>query len=168
MSVVFPTNLDSDTISKVNFYLTNEIGETNKGNLSYSGDLIRMEPSGDLQPDTTYTVIVTSNIKAVDGTSLVNNHIFTFSTIPPLSTIGEMVPTNDSITAQVNKPVSYVFPDVNQLTLNNSTFYLLDETSTPVAASRSYDPMYYTIVLTPLGVLSAEHTYTVHITTNVK
>lgn len=83
ISVTFNEEVDPETINEQTFTVDGSSSIT--GTVTYSGTTASFTPSVNLEPNTTYTAIVTTSIKDLLGNALQKNYVWTFTTIPEIT-----------------------------------------------------------------------------------
>jgi hypothetical protein len=83
ITVTFNEEVDPETINEQNF--TVEGATSIDGTVSASGEIASFIPSDNLEPNTTYTGMVTTSVKDPMGNALQENYIWTFTTIPEVT-----------------------------------------------------------------------------------
>ena len=83
ITVTFNEEVDPETINEDTFTVD---GATSvAGTVSASGATATFTPSADLEPNTTYTGMVTTSVKDPMGNALQENYVWTFTTIPEVT-----------------------------------------------------------------------------------
>jgi uncharacterized repeat protein (TIGR02543 family) len=83
ITVTFNEEVDPETINEDTFTVD---GSTQLvGTVTSSGATATFKPSADLEPNTTYTGMVTTSVKDPLGNALQQNHVWTFTTIPAVT-----------------------------------------------------------------------------------
>ncbi|MGM0392343.1 MAG: InlB B-repeat-containing protein [Bacteroidota bacterium] len=83
ITATFNEGVDPATINEQTF--TVDGSSSVAGTVTYSGTTASFTPSADLEPNTTYTAIVTTSIKDFLGNALQQNYVWTFTTIPEIT-----------------------------------------------------------------------------------
>jgi hypothetical protein len=141
--------------------------------LSDSNKRITFTPLGGLSANSTYKVVIGSQITDVAGNPLANPGSFTFSTSgvtdtsrPQITTVSPLdgasgVSTNAVVQLQFNKRI-------DPFTVNGSTFYVYPrDTGIPIAGSIAVSSDGLTAKLTPAVPLQTETTYQVIVTNGI-
>lgn len=82
ITATFSENMNASTINNSTFLLKQ--GTTSiSGTVSYSGTTASFKPTANLITGKTYEATITSAVKNTAGTNLVNNYVWTFSTVAP-------------------------------------------------------------------------------------
>ena len=165
VSVNFSMAMDPSTITTTAF--TVSAGSTNiAGTVNYSGTTATFNPTTDFLPNTTYTAKMTTAAKNSDGTALVKDTVWTFSTGDFLPVVVLTDPANLDANVVLNKVISATFNvTMNAATISTSTFTVKDG-STSIAGVVNYSGTVATF--TPGSNLTAGVTYTATITTGAK
>lgn len=162
----FSMAIDPATITGTTFTLK-QAGVTVPGAVSYSGITATYTPDQDLLLNTLYTATLTTGIKNLDGSSIVKDSTWTFTTSTVVvPTVIFTDPTNLDANVDLSKTITATFSIVmNPLTISASTFTLkeginiIDGAVTYSGSTASFKP---TISLV------AGKTYTATITTGAK
>ena len=165
VSVNFSMAMDPSTITTTAF--TVSAGSTNiAGTVNYSGTTATFNPTTDFLPNTTYTAKMTTAAKNSDGTALVKDTVWTFSTGDFLPVVVLTDPANLDANVVLNKVISATFNvTMNAATISTSTFTVKDG-STSIAGVVNYSGTVATF--TPGSNLTAGVTYTATISTGAK
>jgi hypothetical protein len=137
------------------------------GTVSFSGTVATFLPSVNLATNTTYTAIIKSSVKDVNGNALQQDYVWTFSTggsITPLVIATD--PTNNATNVFLNKTISATFNmPMYPLTINTTTFTVKQGT-TAIAGTVTYSGT--TAYFKPSALLTANTVYTGTITIGAK
>lgn len=166
ISATFNMAMDSSTIDQTSFIIKQGFTST-EGAISYSGNTAYFTPTNLLEPNTTYTGILTTRIKNLAGVSLAADYIWTFKTLsflPPtvISTDPFDNETNVILTKRIT--ANFIVPMIPN-TLTNSSF-IIKQGLTTIAGVVSYSGT--TVTFVPNSSLDANTTYTATITTAAK
>lgn len=166
ISATFNMAMDSSTIDQTSFIIKQGFTST-EGAISYSGNTAYFTPTSLLEPNTTYTGILTTRIKNLAGVSLAADYIWTFKTLsflPPtvISTDPFDNETNVILTKRIT--ANFSVPMIPN-TLTNSSF-IIKQGLTTIAGVVSYSGT--TVTFVPNSSLDANTTYTATITTAAK
>ena len=162
----FSVPMDSSTLNTTTF--TVKQGATAvAGAVTYSGTTAVFTPTSNLEANTIYTGTITTGAKNTEGTPLVSNYVWTFTTKPnTVPTVTATDPTNQATIVVLNKVITANFSEaMNPSTLTATSFTLKTGTTT-VAGDISYTGT--TASFTPANNLAANTTYTATITTAAK
>ncbi|MGZ8509008.1 MAG: ice-binding family protein [Chitinophagaceae bacterium] len=167
INAVFNEAMDPQTISTTTFTLTNGTTAV-AGVVTYTGTTASFSPAADLLPNTTYTGTIHKGVMDPAGNAMVNDHIWTFTTLADL--IAPRVisndPLNDATGVVLNKKLSATFSEVmDPLTINPTTF-VLSQGGTAVSGTVTYSGT--TAVFTPSANLAPNTIYTATVTTGAK
>ncbi|PJA99554.1 MAG: hypothetical protein CO127_10250 [Ignavibacteria bacterium CG_4_9_14_3_um_filter_36_18] len=169
IAATFSKTMDASSITASTFILMN--GTTPVfGFVSYSGTTGIFAPASNLLPFTRYTATITTGVKDLNGNSMVNDYVWSFTTgaapviIPP--TVSSTDPANAATNVALNKQIAATFSKtMNASTITTATFTLMQGT-TSVSGFVSYSGT--TAIFSPLGNLSPATQYTATITTGAK
>ncbi|MCX6150332.1 MAG: Ig-like domain-containing protein [Ignavibacteriales bacterium] len=84
IAATFSKTMDASTISTATFTLMQGTTPVS-GFVSYSGITATFAPASNLLPNTIYTATITTGAKDLAGTALVNNYVWSFTTVIPYS-----------------------------------------------------------------------------------
>ncbi|MBK9255045.1 MAG: Ig-like domain-containing protein [Saprospiraceae bacterium] len=166
VTATFNMPMDGSTINSSTFILSTN-GVAVNGVVSFIGSTASFTPSAELKPNTVYTGFISTNVKNTEGTSLVGDYIWSFTTG---SLRAPMVistdPTNNEVNVDLNKKISATFSEpMNSSTLTNSSFVIRNG-ATIVNGIISYTGS--TVTFTPTDFLTTGTLYTATITTAAK
>jgi uncharacterized repeat protein (TIGR02543 family) len=166
ISANFSMAMDPLTITTSTFTLMDGITLVS-GTVNYSNTTATFTPGSALILGKTYTATITAGAKNVQGITLANKYVLTFSTgsvIVP--TVISTDPLNLATNVALNKVISSNFSvPMDPLTITTSTFTLMDGV-TPVSGTVNYSNT--TATFTPVSALLAGKTYTATITTGAR
>ncbi|MHB1278137.1 MAG: Ig-like domain-containing protein [Bacteroidia bacterium] len=83
ISAVFSENMEPTTISITSFTISRNAVNI-AGAVSYSGVTAQFNPTSNLLSGTVYTGTITTAVKDLAGNNMVNNYVWTFTTVAPL------------------------------------------------------------------------------------
>jgi hypothetical protein len=110
------------------------------GNVSTDGTTVSFNPDGNLLYGTTYTAMISDQVKNTEGKPLTENYIWTFTTnnlVPP--TVVSTDPERNERDVELNKNISATFSvPMDQAIFNTSTFTLKQGT-TVIPGTVSYN-----------------------------
>ena len=140
------------------------------GTVSYTGNTATFKPLQSLAQNTVYTATITTGVRDITGSRLIEDYIFDFTTVKILDTalplITSTYPTIDETNVAQNKLITIDFSEpMDASTINNSTF-IIKEGSTPVEGTITYSGT--TATFTPTHALTPGTLYTVLLTNGVK
>ncbi|WP_162054408.1 Ig-like domain-containing protein [Pontibacter pamirensis] len=162
----FSVPMDPSTLNTTTF--TVKQGATAvAGTVTYSNTTAVFTPASNLEANTVYTGTITTGAKNTEGTPLVSNYVWTFTTKPnTVPTVTATDPTNQATGVTLNKVITANFSEgMNPSTLTATSFTLKTGTTT-VAGDIIYTGT--TASFTPANNLAANTTYTATITTAAK
>ena len=162
----FNMQMNQATINTTTFTLKQ--GTTSvAGTVKYIGTTAYFTPSSSLAANTIYTGTVTTGAKNIQGTTLTNNYVWTFTT--GSTTAPKVIatdPADNATGVSLNKIITASFSmPMDPLTINTTTFTLKDG-NTIIAGAISYSGT--TVTFNPTNPLVAGTTYTATINTGVK
>lgn len=162
----FSVPMDASTINTGTFTLRN--GTTSvTGTISYSGLTATFQPTTNLASGTIYTATITIGAKNMAGIALVENYVWSFTTvvaIPP--TVTSTDPVNNATGVVLNKTMTASFSvPMDAATINTNTFTLRFGTTT-VPGTVTYSGL--SASFHPNTNLTAGTLYTATITTGAK
>ena len=167
ISATFNKPMDPDSFS--GFTLTADSGATTvTGMLGYDGSRFTFTPNAALAPNTLYTATFPVTVTDIYGVPLAAPYVWSFTTgeldiIAP--TITDKMPIPDATGISVDTTVNVVFSEEIAVgSLNLDHFVLTNAASAVVPAALSYDPVTFTVTLTPVSKLQYLSTYTMKVT----
>lgn len=167
--IEFTEAMDKTTIN-TSTVLVKQNAETVNGTVTYSGTSATFTPAKSLDPNTAYTITLTTGAKDLAGNAITSNLVSSFTTGAADDVMLPMVhstsPMNDATGVTRNKVLGVTFNEaMDPTTINNETF-ILKQGSSSVAGTVSYEGM--TGSFTPANVIAANTTYTATITKGAK
>ncbi|MCP4113332.1 MAG: hypothetical protein GY749_48680, partial [Desulfobacteraceae bacterium] len=166
----FSEPVREDTVNSVTFSV-NHGEESIEGKVSYTYPSATLIPAEDFAYDTVYTVVITSDVKDLQGNGLENDYIWSFTTEPKPDTTPPTVNSTSLENGEDNVPVDSAVIIVNfsepmeSETVTTATFSLTHETDN-VAGTVTCNGT--TGTFTPAEFLAYNSVYTVTITTGTK
>ncbi len=166
VNATFSMQMDPLTINGLTFSLKNGTIAV-PGIVTNAGRMASFTPTGNLLPGTVYTATITTGVKNLAGTAMVNNYVWTFTTgIVVAPTVISTDPANNATGVVLNKNVAATFSvPMDPLTITTSTFTLFNGT-TPVTGIVTYSGT--TALFNPTNDLVSGTIYTATITNGVK
>ncbi len=169
IAVTFSEPMDFLTLTTATFTLMQ--GDTLvSGTVSYTGITATFAPAGNLLPNSTYTVMITTKAKSLEGIALAHNFEWIFITgtsvtlTPP--SVSSTTPADAATDVGLNQKIAATFSvDMDATTITTTTFTLKQGT-TPVSGIVSYSGT--TAIFAPADNLQSNTTYTATITTGAK
>lgn len=108
LTFTFTRPLDAASVPAA-FRLTDATGETLSGKFTFPAeDTFRFVPDRALQPETRYTVTLTTDLRAADGTALAGPLTFTYTTEAALA-VQRVFPAEDSKGVPLDAEISVIF-----------------------------------------------------------
>jgi len=162
-----------DPASFGDFTLTANSGTTTvEGTPSYDNSTFTFTftPDAALAPKTLYTATFPVTVRDVYGVPLAEPYVWSFTTgdldiIAP--TITDKTPMPDATNISINTTVNVTFSEELAVgSLNLAHFVLTDAASAVVPTTLSYDPVTFTVTLTPVSNLQYLSSYTMTVTAN--
>ncbi|MBK6354414.1 MAG: Ig-like domain-containing protein [Saprospiraceae bacterium] len=162
----FSEVMDASTFSASSFIVTDGTNQID-GVISYNGTTVSFQPATLLDPNVTYTAILTSAIKNISGTPLVNDYVWTFMTINNVSPfVISTDPANEETNVVLSKVITATFSEAMNVASINSSSFILRQGTNIISGVVSYSGV--TASFTPAASLVANTTYTVTISGSVK
>jgi Ca2+-binding RTX toxin-like protein len=175
VKAVFSEEMDPDSINGTTFTLTKQGSSTPVAALVTYDEALKtakLDPNLLLENSTTYTATITTGAKDLAGNALEQNVSWTFTTVaaPTNPTVTSKTPANGKTDVTLGTNVKAVFSEeMDPDSINGTTFTLTKQgSSTPVAATVTYDQALKTAKLDPNLLLENSTTYTATITTGAK
>lgn len=169
ITITFSEAMDASTINATSFHI--EEGTNNvSGIVSYSGTVASFAPESYFAASTSYTVTLSTQAKDLEGKSIEENMVWSFTTgtltddIVP--TITSTDPENNETAVVRNKTISVNFSEEMDPTTINAATFMLKQAEIAIEGSVSYTGTTATFISSTL--LTAETLYTVTITTGMK
>ncbi|PJZ31857.1 hypothetical protein CH378_01210 [Leptospira kmetyi] len=168
IQVSFSGSVDASSINASTFYLTQ--GTTPiPSTLAITDTASVLTPNSPLSASTIYTVTITKDIKSANGTALIDNFTWSFTTAATVDLIAPTVslttPNNGTPSVANNSSVSVAFSEsVNCTTVNAATFTLDNGAAVPGTVTCGGTAATFT----PTAPLAQNTTYTARITTGAK
>lgn len=139
------------------------------GTIGCSGDVATFTPATDLAYNTVYTATISTGAQDLAGTSLANNYVWTFRTLPAPTppTVISTVPVNGATAVPINQALSATFSvAMTPATITTTSFTLKATTSgKSVPGTVNYVPAGSVATFTPTADLAPTTEYTATITT---
>jgi hypothetical protein len=163
ITATFSEPMNPATINSTTFTL-NQGTNAISGVVTYTGTTASFTPAVNLNSNTVYTAKITTGATNTDGTPLVNNYEWEFTTevlVGPTVILTD--PANNETNVVLDKIITATFSEpMNPATINNTTF-ILNQGTTPISGLVNYSGT--TASFTPAGGLSPGAVYTARITT---
>ena len=165
ISATFSMAMSPGTITSSSFTVTGP-GGTVPGAVTYSGTTATFTPASALAYSTLYTATIATSATNLGSTSLLNNYVWTFTTITPPPAVIAVVPANGATSVPIGQVLSATFSEaMNPLTISGSTFTLTGPGGA-VAGAVSYNGVI--AVFAPTAALANSTLYTATITTGAQ
>lgn len=170
ISVTFSEPVEFSTISSSTFVVSSGTGAgrtTVAGLYSQSAATVTFTPNSELQPGTTYDVLVTTGVKDRAGNALPADHRWSFTTGSAPTTPGAtFIPPDDASRVSTGTGIRVTFTQhVNILTVTNASFYV---TTGDVKIPGSVALTGNTAVFRPATALQPNTRYVARTTTALK
>src|ERR1035438_10209387 len=94
LSATFSMAMSPGTINSTSFTVTGPSGAAVAGAVTYSGAVATFTPAATLAYSSIYTATITTGATNLGGASLLNNYVWTFTTITPPPAVIAVVPVN--------------------------------------------------------------------------
>lgn len=165
VSAVFSVAMNASSLTTTTFSI--RAGANNvAGVVNYSGVTATFNPTSDFLPNTVYTAHITTGVNNTVGTALLEDTVWTFTTVDITPDVVFTDPANLDADVALNKTIAATFNvAMDATTFSNSTF-TLKEGNNIIAGVVSYSGV--TATFNPNSDLAANTTYTANITTGVK
>lgn len=126
----FSESMNPLTINGASFTLKDGL-LTIAGTINYVNNTASFTPTNPLNYNTTYTATVTNNVTDAAGNNMVNDYVWSFTTLMPPDMIPPTVistdPMDNATNVPLNKTVSAVFSEnMDPLTITTTSFTLYD------------------------------------------
>lgn len=166
ITATFSKTMDASTISSSTFIVMKGTTAVS-GFVSYSGTTATFTPSSSLVSNTLYTATITIGVKDIAGNTMVNNYVWSFTTLvitPPTVTLTD--PLNLATGVALDKKIVATFSKSMDASTITSTSFTLKQGTNVIAGLVTYSGSSAT--LTPLSNLTANTVYTATVTTSAK
>ncbi len=165
INVTFNKEMDASTFTATTFNLTGS--EAVSGTISYTGNTASFDPTTNLSPMTTYTVLVSGLVKDLSGTPLTSTRVWTFTTGATIApSVSATSPVNFAIDVALNKVLTATFSEAMDANTISVTNFTLTDGTNPIAGVVSYEGT--TASFKPSESLVAFKTYTATIKNGAK
>jgi len=168
ISATFSMAMKTATITASTFTVTGPGGAV-AGAVAYSGSTATFTPTATLAYSTLYTATITTGATDLGGTHLLNNYVWTFTTITPPPTVTATVPVNAATGVPIGQALSATFNEAVQcstLASPATTFIVTGPGGAAVAGTVSCTGSVATF--TPTANLAVNTVYTATITTGAQ
>lgn len=164
---VFNKDMDAATLDGSSFTLTGASEPAIVGAVSYSAATrtASLDPGGNLSDSTLYTATITTAVEDVSGNSLLNDHVWTFTsgagTDVTVPTVSATTPNDGETDVVRNAKVTVTFSEaVDPETITPANVSLNDDDAAALVPSSLQYVNPTTVVLTPDADLAANHAHT--------
>lgn len=125
ITATFSKAMNSATVIGANVTISTN-GNAIAGSVSYANNVVTFNPTMNLLPNTVYTGKISKNVEDSNGTKMVNDYTWTFTTVQPVApTVILTDPNNLETGVALNKTISATFSEsMNPLTITNNSFVL--------------------------------------------
>lgn len=138
------------------------------GTVTYDNDTAIFTPSSPWAESTTYSVVLTTGVRDLDGIPLPSNFNWSFETAGPdttAPTVAGTIPAEGATNVSRNTPIMVAFSEpVKPETVNSGTFVV----SGGVKGSYEYDPATFTATFVPSVTLARDVEYQVTMTSGIQ
>jgi len=162
VTVLFSMSMLGSSVTTDTFYLQSSQGKV-EGAVTTDGSTAILNPSADLLPLTTYTAVVSGNVKNTAGLSMGTDYTWTFTTgekpdtTPPQ--VKETSPASGATGIDTGATISAVFTkNIDPATVTSSTFTV---TSSKAAVSGTISTLGNSVTFVPTTALQAGAAITV-------
>ena len=169
VTVLFSMSMLGSSLSTDTFYLQSSQGKV-EGTVSTDGSTAIFTPSSALLPLTTYTAVVSGNVKNTAGLSMGTDHTWNFTTgekpdtTPPQ--VKETSPVSGATSIDTGATISAVFTkNIDPATVTSSTFTV---TSSKAAVSGTISTLGNSVTFVPATALQAGAAITVTLSGIIK
>jgi hypothetical protein len=169
ISATFSMAMSSGTITSSSFTVTAPGGAAVAGTVAYTGSVATFTPAASLAYSTMYTATITTGATNLGGTPLLNNYMWTFTTITPPPLVVSTVPVNGATGVPISQMLSATFNETMScatLASPAATFTVTGPGATAVAGTVACAGAVATF--TPSNSLAVNTTYTATINTGAK
>jgi hypothetical protein len=169
IAATFSESMDPLSISTLSFTLKNGTTPV-AGNVTYLNNVATFSPLSNLLQNTLYTATISTLSKDLAGNALVNDYVWTFTTIVPADIIPPTViltdPLNNATGIAVDKQIAATFSEaMDPLSISGTSFTLKNGT-TAVGGTVTY--LNKVATFSPTVKLLFNTVYTATVTTGVK
>jgi hypothetical protein len=185
-TATFSTDMNAATITTSSFTLKDPAGVLVAATVAYNSATrtATLTPNRTMAALTTFTARLMTTITSSTGTPLAAVYQWNFQTSSP--SVATTYPTNGAFLSVMSVaatspilsgPVADITPwtpievgfseDMDPLTINSTTFVLLDPSGAPIAGTMYYDAVNFAAIFTPTYPLKYGKTYTVQLTTAI-
>jgi hypothetical protein len=172
ITATFSEPMNPTTITRSTFTLKKGTRPVS-GIVTYAGTTATFTPRSPLEPDTTYTAMITTRAKDVSGNALAGDSVWNFTTGPAadasVPTVSSTVPFNSATDVAVSQTLAVAFSEaMNPSTITTSTFTLTGPGATPVTGTVAYDVVSHIATFAPGRALAINTDYSATITTGAQ
>jgi hypothetical protein len=147
ISATFNEAMSPATINTTSFTVAGP-GGTVAGAVTYSGTVATFTPAAPLAYSSIYTATITTGAANLGGTHLLNNSVWTFTTITPPPAVIAVVPVNGATSVPIGQVLSATFSEgMNPATISATTFTLTGPGGTAVNGAVAYSGVTATFTL---------------------
>jgi hypothetical protein len=163
IGATFSMAMSPGTINSTSFMVTGPGGAAVAGAVAYTGSVATFTPAAPLAYSSIYTATITTGAKNLGGASLLNNYVWTFTTITPPPAVTAVIPANGATSVPIGQVLSATFSEgMNPATISATTFTLTGPGGA-VSGAVAYNGVIATF--TPTANLAYGTVYTATITT---
>lgn len=167
ITVTFSEAIDDTTLDTSSFRLSGGV----TGTVTYNATTktATFTPDADLSYDTTYIVTVTTDVLDLAENALAANNTWSFTTAaapdttPP--TVTDTVPNDQAVNVALNVSITATFSEAMTAATITTASFTLDDGTSDVAGTVTYDAGSMTATFTPGANLTPSASYTATVTT---
>ena len=170
ISATFSADIDSTTLTSSSFTVSGGVAPATVNGIVYNSATrtATFTPSSNLAFATPYTVTITTAVRDTNGTAMVADKVWTFTTKPPDTTrptVTLVSPAHDATDIAQNAVITATFSEpMSKATVETSGSFTLDN---GITGTVSYNPTTWVATFTPSTLLAKSTAYTATITTAV-
>ncbi len=175
VAVQFNNDMDASTINTTTISLKESDGTSVAGTISYdsTSHTVTLTPATNLKENMTFHVKVTTAAKSTEGISLASDFdsIFTTGTSEVIvkPTVSSVTPQNNEINVSTHDKVAIQFnTEMDASMINTTNILITGPNGVTVTGTVSYDSTTHTATFVPSNQLTANTTYHLKVTTDVK
>jgi len=165
--------LDVNTLNSTNIILKKDDGTEVPIDISFdmSNNVVICTPQVQLDASSNFHLEITTGVQSLSQISLASNFMLSFSTGDHLNgpTVSQITPADAATAVALDTTISVKFSeDMYTNTITSTNLVLKDANNTVVDTTVTFDQSTHIALITPKASLTANTTYHVTVTTNVK